>query len=148
MPFRRLTPMQEIQDYLHEQVKRRERAIIYNLSAIGESCINAARTNGSYTDQTGNLRSSIGYTIVQDGRIIQQSSFQQVKHGTQGTKDGESFARQIVSKFPEGICLIVVAGMNYAAYVSAKGYNVLDSSEDLAERLVPQIMKQIGFTVK
>jgi len=148
MPIKRLTSMQEIQDYLQEQVKRREKAIIYNLSAIGEACVNEARTGGSYKDQTGNLRSSTGYVIIQDGRIIQQSSFQQVKQGAQGAKDGETFAKQLVSKFPEGICLIVVAGMNYSGYVSAKGYDVLDSAEDLADRLVPQIMKQLGFTVK
>jgi len=148
MPIKQITPMQAVNDSLLRQIENSEKAIINSLSYVGEYCINEARTGGTYTDQTGNLRSSIGYVLVKDGQVIQQSSFQQVKQGTEGAREGETFAKQIVSKFPKGICLIVVAGMKYASYVSAKGFNVLDSSEDLAANLVPQLMKQLGFSVK
>ena len=140
--------MRAVQDYLTVQITNKEREIINSPSYIGEQCINEARTGGNYMDRTGNLRSSIGYVIVKDGQIVQQSSFQQVKQGAKGTKDGETFAKQIASKFPKGICMIVVAGMNYAGSVSAKGFNVLDSSESLVERLVPQLIKQFGFIKK
>jgi len=133
--------MQAIENHLKEQLERKEEAIINTLSYVGEACVNEARIGGQYKDQTGNLRSSTGYVIVKDGRIIRQSSFEQVKEGAKGTKGGEVFAKQLVGKFPTGICLIVVAGMNYAGYVSAKGLNVLDSAEDLAD----QMMKQLGF---
>lgn len=148
MPIKQITPAQAIESYLNKEIAKKEKAILYKLSYVGEACVNEARTSGQYIDQTGNLRSSIGYIITKDGTIVQQSGFQQVKDGAAGTKDGEAFARQLASKFPTGICLIVVAGMNYAGYVSAKGYNVMDSSEDLAEKLVPQVMKQLGFIVK
>ena len=44
--------------------------------------------------------------------------------------------------------MIVSTGMSYAAYVEARNYNVLTSSELLANKLVPQIMKQLGFEMK
>lgn len=138
--------MSEVEAYLDEQIERIEQLIIYNLSYVGDQCLTEARSTNSYKDQTGNLRSSIGYIIVKDGRVIRQSDFAVVRTGSQGKSEGESFARSLARTFPEGIVLIVVAGMNYASYVSAKGYNVLDSAELLADRLVPSILKQLGFT--
>lgn len=136
--------MSEVDAYLEEQTQRIEKRIIYNLSYVGEQCVNETRSNGSYTDRTGNLRSSTGYVIVKNGKIVRISDFTSVKNGSDGSKDGATFARRLVKKFPEGIVLIIVAGMNYAAYVSAKGYNVLDSAELLAQRLVPGLMKQLN----
>lgn len=146
MGAKQITPMSEVEAYLDEQIEKIEQLIIYNLSYVGEQCLTEARNTNSYKDQTGNLRSSIGYTIVKDGRVIRQSDFAVVRKGSEGKSEGEQFARSLASKFPEGIVLIVVAGMNYASYVSAKGYNVLDSAELLADRLVPSILKQLGFT--
>ena len=68
-----------------------------------------------------------------------------MKGGGQGSSEGKAYVQTLVSKFPQGIALIVVAGMNYASYVSAKGYNVLDTAEVLAQRLVPQMLQQLGF---
>ena len=45
----------------------------------------------------------------------------------------------IKAKYPKGLVLIVVAGMNYAAYVEAKGYNVLSSAELMAENILKQL---------
>jgi hypothetical protein len=148
MPIKRLTPESAIDNYIENLVERKTQVMIRNLCYVGEKCLNEARTNGGYYDQTGNLRSSIGYVVVVDGNIIQMSSFTKVKSGSQGASDGQAFVKQLISKFPKGICLIVVAGMNYASCVSAKGYNVLDSSELLADKLVPQMLKKLGFKRK
>lgn len=139
------TPSSEIDAFIAQQVERITSALLYNLQYIGERCLNAARDTKSYKDQTGNLRSSLGYVIASDGKIVYQSTFEVVKEGGDGKKSGIQFAKEIVRQFPEGIVLIVVAGMNYAQYVSAKGYDVIDSAELLADRLVPQILKQLGF---
>lgn len=37
------------------------KALVEQLTYIGEECVRIARENGSYNDITGNLRSSIGY---------------------------------------------------------------------------------------
>lgn len=139
------TPSAEINDYIAQQVEHMINALIYNLQYIGERCLTAARTTNSYKDRTGNLRSSLGYVIVCDGKIVHQSDFEVVEKGKNGAQSGIRFAKEIVRQFPEGIVLIVVAGMNYASYVSATGRDVLDSAELLADRLVPQILKQLGF---
>lgn len=144
--MRQITPMAEIDAYLEAQIERIEGQIIYNLSYVGEQCLNAARSTNSYKDQTGNLRSSVGYVIARDGEIIRASDFKTVKQGRKGSKAGAAFVRRLVREFPQGFVLLVVAGMNYAAYVAAKGYDVLDSAELLAERFVPNMMTQLGFT--
>lgn len=145
MSIKQTTPQSEINRYIDERVERIKKAIIYNLRYIGEACVNAARDSGSYTDRTGNLRSSVGYVIVCDGKIMEASDFDVVKEGGKGAKEGARFAKEVARQFPEGIVLIVVAGMNYAAYVSARGYDVIDSAELLADKLVPQMLHRLGF---
>lgn len=145
MPIKRLTPPAEIDRYIAGRVEAIKEAIIRMMLYIGEQVLNAARMTNSYKDQTGNLRSSIGYVVAIDGEIVQMSSFDTVKEGRDGSRGGKEYAIQLVRDFPKGIVLIVVAGMNYASYVSAKGYDVLDSSELLADKLVPQMLQQLGL---
>ena len=145
MPIKRKTSDAEIGRMVEQKMQRIIDAAIYNLSYVGERVLNEARSSGSYKDQTGNLRSSVGYVIVVDGKVVKSSSFETVKGGGQGSSEGKAYVQTLVSKFPQGIALIVVAGMNYASYVSAKGYNVLDTAEVLAQRLVPQMLQQLGF---
>lgn len=148
MPIRQLTPMSEIDRYTEQQLERLRLVVVRNLAYIGEKCVNAARSTDSYKDQTGNLRSSIGYVIVEDGNIINMSDFAASDKGTDrvtGQKTGKSYIKELAAKFSQGYCLIVVAGMNYASYVSAKGLDVLDSSELLADSLVSKMLKELGF---
>lgn len=145
MPIRQITPMSEIDRYTEQKLKGLEQAVIRTLTYCGELCLNVARSTNSYKDQTGNLRSSIGYVVTVDGRIVNQSDFETVKKGGDGSKQGAAFAKQLVRRFPKGICLIVVAGMDYAVHVKNRGYDVLDSSELTADRIVPSMLKQLGF---
>ena len=66
---------------------------------------------------------------------------------TKGIKAGQSVAENI-GKETKGVALVVVAGMNYAAYVEAKGYNVLASAEHLAERELPRMLEKLISSVK
>ena len=68
------------------------------LMRVGEECVNYARVNGGYLDQTGNLRSSIGYVVMDNGKIISQSGFKKVKEGTFGATSGREFLQEILSK--------------------------------------------------
>lgn len=145
MPIRQITPKSQIDAYIKERMNRLKQAIIYNLCAIGEKVHNEAIESGSYKDRTKNLRSSVGYIVVVDGQVYKTGSFGKPDGNSEGKNAGMSYARSLAGKFPKGIVLIVVAGMRYASYVSAKGYNVLDSSELLADRLVPKMLKQLGF---
>ena len=146
------TPMSQIEKYMQQQLKRQERAIVNTLAYVGEQCVNKARENGSYTDQTGNLRSSIGYVIAVDGRVRHASNFEPVQFtdkdgvthkGDEGGKTGKDYAKELVAKHPKGAVLIVVAGMHYAKYVAATGRDVLASAELEAQQLIPKLLKQL-----
>lgn len=147
MGMKMVTPQAEIDAYIQVKLDSLRKAVIYQLKYVGESCIRQAREwkgqNNPYTDRTGNLRSSTGYVIVENGKVVFLSSFDSVKGGD--GKEGEEFAQSLASKFPKGLTLVMVAGMNYAAYVSARGYDVLDSAEDLAAKLVPEMLNKLGF---
>lgn len=145
MPIKQTTTEEQIDAYIAQRVNAVQNAILDRMSYIGEQVLNAARSTNSYKDQTGNLRSSIGYVIVKNGSVVRASSFEQVKDGTDGTSKGQSYAESLASRFKDGIALIVVAGMNYAAYVKKRGYDVIDSSELLAEQLVPQMLQELGL---
>ncbi len=134
-----------IDAYIDREIARRERSLIRMLNLVGIKCVNEARLSGDYMDQTGNLRSSTGYMVLKNGVVQHTSSFEKVKDGELGTKKGADFLREITSSNAEGYVLIVVAGMNYAAYVAANK-NVLASAELLAAELVPKMLKELGFT--
>ncbi len=125
-------------DVLEEQAE----AVIYEkLQEAGEYFVKLARESGSYQDQTGNLRSSIGYIIVKDGAVL-TSSFQQTANGTEGITTGKRIAAAIASGL-KGLVLIGVAGMDYAICVEAKGYEVISSSALLTERYLNSSIKKI-----
>jgi hypothetical protein len=155
MPIKQLTPMQEVRKYLNDSIERKTEVLIRITCYSGEAGLIVARINGSYFDRTGNLRSSIGYIVAKDGQIVETSGFTQVppKQSQQGdkfdgAKQGEDFARQIIKKYPQGIALVESAGMNYSGYVSAKGYDVLDSAQAETKRVFLQLLKQHGFLRK
>lgn len=117
-----------------------EQMLIRRLKYIGEECITIARNLGeeyrslsgeeleemrhqphqpNYIDDTGNLRQSIGYIVAKDGNVL----FEDLKHA-----EAERLAKNVLSSHKEGIVLIMVAGMEYAEEVQAKGYDVLSSA--------------------
>lgn len=153
MPIKRLTPQSEADRYLEEAIDRRVKAIVNIFCYVGEQVVNIARKTelkgNDFTDRTGNLRSSTGYIVAVDGKVAQMSSFESIRvgraRGSDGASKGKAFAKELIREFPTGIVLIVVAGMEYAAYVSDRGYDVLTSAELQAEHLVPQMLEKLGI---
>lgn len=134
-----------------EEVERIEGAIIYNLKYVATQAVNIARDTtlqGTYKDQTVNLRSSIGAMILRDGVPIWGA--EPYEEATEkGQQAGEALLQKLAREFPRGIVLVLVAGMNYAHYVSRRGYDVLDSAELEAERLLPLLLSKIkGLIIK
>lgn len=136
----------EFYKYMADVQENALQAAISVLDYVGLECVKEARTGRKYTDQTGNLRSSTGYAIVYNGRIVKQSNFEKVKQtATEGAVTGKELIRQLASSYSDGLVLILVAGMDYAVYVEARGYNVLNSAEDLAKWLVPEMLRKVGL---
>ena len=129
------TPIGEIQQYIEEQLARKVERLINSLSYIGEGALRIAREKGSYTDHTGNLRNSTGYVIAVDGQVTTRAGFDSKN------EDGAAFAEQLARTTEGKAVLVVCAGMSYATYVSARGYDVLDSAEIEAKVLAEKLLK-------
>lgn len=133
-------------NYVIEQVENARIGAINALNYVGLECVNEARSSGKYTDRSGNLRSSIGYVVLEDGVQIKKGTFNKVlTTATEAEAKSNELMTRLASTYNTGLVLVVVAGMDYAAYVEAKGYNVLNSAETLAKKLVPQMLKQLGL---
>lgn len=129
--------MSEINALIKAEAERVEMLTIRALSYLGEQCVIEAKNRTqevSWFDQSGNLRSSIGYVIVANGRIVQYSDFNQVKQGFDGVKEGKELAEELARKYSSGYALIVVAGMNYAELVEAMDNKVVLASAELFAR--------------
>ena len=128
-----------------------EKKQIARLQRLGEMCLVEARTNKGYMMQTGALLSSTGYEVFVDGVAIHSqfdaASGAESNAAETGIKSGQNIA-EAIGKGTKGIALVVVAGMNYAAYVEAKGYNVLSSAEHLAERELPRMLEKLISNIK
>lgn len=74
----------------------------------------------NYIDDTGNLRSSIGYMLTMDGETIAADLQNEA---------ARQLAQSALGGSPKGIVLILTAGMEYAKYVHRKGYDVLTTAE-------------------
>lgn len=141
------TPMSEINAAIQAEIDRVDMLTMRTLSYLGELCVIEARDRSqeeSWFDQSGNLRSSIGYVISHNGRILAYSEFNQVKQGNEGPKEGKELAQEIAKKYTSGYVLVVVAGMNYAEHVEAMdNKNVLASAELFARAELPKMMAKL-----
>ena len=148
MPGRMTTPIRVITDKLTAEGQAKLRVVADVLCNVGEQCIIEARNNGDYEDQTGNLRSSIGYAVLMNGQVIQSDHVDKIKDGDEGVSEGLAFLQKRIKKASKkGVCLIVTAGMNYADYVETKKV-VLSSAELKAPILVKQLLTSLGFKCK
>lgn len=123
-----------------------EKRQIERLQYLGEMCVKHARLipkNIGFEDQTGNLRSSIGYMVFKDGMAV-KGKYAQILGGSEGAQAGEALARKVGSKSKDNkIMLVVTAGMNYAIYVESKGRDVLTSAENLAKQELPKMVERL-----
>lgn len=108
----------------HERI---EKAAIYAFKYLAESLVRYAIEKRTYTDQTGNLTNSIGYVITYNGEVEYMGGF--VGFGDKGAQKGMQLADDLAKQDGKSVSIIIVAGMNYAAYVEAKGYNVILPAE-------------------
>ena len=145
MPIRRLTPKRNEEDYVRRRLDEMVTRLIEKLAEIAEEACDTARQSHKYQDQTGNLSSSIGYCILRDGEIIREGGFRIVNNGAEGASKGREYLHQLAQEHSEGIVLLIVAGMEYAGYVEARGFDVLDSAEIHTHELIRQLLSSLGI---
>ena len=111
----------DIDSFVNRFVDRAEEKLLNMLTAAGEMFVRYARESGRYIDHTGNLRSSIGYVIVKNGKTASMNFKKQDvgTEGSEGVNKAEKLARELARTHNTGLVLIGVAGMEYALYVEA-----------------------------
>lgn len=116
------------------------------LLRLGEESVMKIRDRGaneSWNDQTGNLRSSIGYAIYNYGKVEIESAFAVVKQGTEGAQVGRELIRELASLYADTYALVILAGMDYASDVEAiETKDVLASTELWAKKVVSTYMEK------
>lgn len=128
----------------HFQSKAEDKMLIF-LQAGGEKFIEVARRSGSYKDQTGNLRSSVGYVIAKDGEVVKENFVESDKgtDKTTGKYKGRRLAEEVSLSHAGGYILVGVAGMEYAAAVEAKGYEVISGANAQCEKYLRDTLKSV-----
>jgi len=141
----------DIEKRLAAAAKAYHTAIIRMLEYLGEKCVIEARDHGSYVDHTGNLRSSTGYVVSLNGRVIRRSGFETVSGSASSDVNGSQVGLKYATSLARGTTgyvLTVVAGMNYAQHVESMGRNVLTSAEQLANRELPRMAAELSRRIK
>jgi len=140
------TPMSQIEAVLLQSLQILRAEIVRALSYLGEQCVIKVRDRSatdSWIDQTGNLRSSIGYAIYENGRKEIESAFKVVKNGAEGANEGRKMIDELASLYSNTYALVVIAAMSYAEYVEAKdNKDVLASTELFARNEVGKYLKK------
>lgn len=129
--------LQRINDFAERRIK----GIVTMLSYVGDEFVRIARTEGDYRDRTGNLRNSIGFSIVIEGDVVQR---QQGGRGISPSAEAKQFMDEIVSRIkkehPHGAVLVCVAGMDYAYWVEKKDYEVISNSAGRADSILKAVL--------
>jgi len=118
---------------LYKFIEDTQNNLVEVLKKVGKQAIDRSREKtkiqGGFGNITWNLRGSIGYVLVKDHKIIDKY-FPPLPDGDFGTLEGIKYAEEIALLLDDGdIMLIVVAGMEYAYFVEAKGYDVISGSQ-------------------
>lgn len=135
--------MGAVEKHIQKAIEQQNNAIQSFLENAGEVFIETAHANADFMNHTYNLRSSIGYGVVKDGKVV-KSEFKALSTGEEGVRKGKSVLDQAVSELNlnKGFALIGVAGEDYAAAVEAKGKDVITSTSMLIEDMLNQALKK------
>lgn len=100
-----------------------------------------------FNDDTGNLRSSIGFILLYFGQVVYKD-FQLSPRGTDkdtGLRNGLAYAEKLGRDYSSGWAIITVAGMEYASWVEALGYDVITGSSLGIEKKLEQAFKNVAM---
>ena len=145
-----VTPSSHINKFISEQIKDVRELQLEAFDIAGEIAVKNQTLAHKYKNQTGNLSSSIGFLVLDDGRVYSRGGFEKTPSadgeaidGAQGIKDGKEFIESLSNQYPNGQVLIVVAGMEYAVHVEKMGLDALTTAELIAEKTVNKLLKVI-----
>lgn len=109
---------------------------------VGKRFAENAWANADFMNHTYDLRSSIGFVVVENGRIV-HDEFRVISTGALGSATGLKVANEAIAELDgdDEFALIGVAGMSYAIYVESKGKDVITGSAGLAKSMLERAMR-------
>lgn len=147
---------------LEEDLQKCREAILLEMMYAGEEAVKLQRGSHGYIDQTGNLTSSIGYIVLDHGKVVSMSNFESLQvdpdpvkgvkggNGKSGSAAGKKLTKELAKRYAtDDMALVIVAGMDYASHVEAKGLNVIDTAQlhimgNLDARIKKRLQKAIA----
>lgn len=131
--------------FLQRAARKIQENVLKALSKLGDESVVRIRKRSakeSWIDHTGNLRSSIGFAVYEQGSKYMESAFSQVLSGTDGSVKGKKMINDLAKEYSRVYALVVVAGMEYAGEVEAlESKDVLASTKIWATSIVEQRVK-------
>ena len=106
-------------------------AIVDALAGVGEYVSDKIRSGelSSWINDTGSLRSSVGYAVARRGKIVRMSDFATILNGSEGSRKGRERIAEAAAEYSTyDYVLIIIAGEDYAVYVEAVENKVVLSS--------------------
>lgn len=142
---------------LEQDLQACRQAVLIEMMYAGDEAVKLQRGSHGYLDQTGNLTSSIGYIVLDHGKVVTMSNFADVpakkrgrpKGSKSGSAVGKNVAAELAKKYAkDDMALVIVAGMDYASHVEARGLNVIDTAQlHIEGHLSPRIKKRLQKAV-
>lgn len=138
-----LTPMfspKSFSDRIDRFINQKLYKMIEVLNYVGEQFVTIQKkkkpAQGSYEDDTTNLRSSTGYIVALEGHVLGQK----IEGKPEGVAKGKELLNEVLGKNRKGLVLIVCAGMEYGAAVESKNFDVISGGIPNAERLLKELL--------
>lgn len=140
------TPVSAIRDFLDRALAHIRECMLQALAELVKEADQRARSRGwdeSFHDVTGNLRSSIGGAVYDNGRVFFMTEFSQVLNGSTGSAKGRQMAQSLASEYGNAVAMTMVAAMDYAEIVEAlDSRDVLESTRIWAEQEVRRRLEE------
>lgn len=145
MGIRMTTDAKALTNFLDRAARKIQENILKALSKLGDEAVVRIRNRSakeSWIDHTGNLRSSIGFAVYEQGIKYMESAFAQVLSGSEGSARGKKVINDLAKEYAKVYALVVIAGMEYAGEVEAlESKDVLASTKIWAMSIVEQRIK-------
>ena len=135
----------EVVSRLKNYEKKMTDELVVALVEAGKKIIEIAKDSHTYKNRTGNLEASTGFGVVIKGKLIGHGGFD---GGLHGGNVGLNKLEQLVSEVDSNeSAIIVVAGMDYAAYVERCGYLILDDARFKGDTILSGLLNNIKIEI-
>lgn len=140
--------MKAIESMIKGEVNDWVEGLIERYKIVGKKFVDKARAQtkeeGGFGNITWNLRSSIGCVISLNNKIIFEY-FPPIKGGTIGEQKGLAYAQEIAVYVnePDTVTLVIVAGMEYASLVEARGGGTGDVITHIGKTFPKELLAEL-----